>query len=229
MVQCLAFTRTVVVKYLPTEDHNPNMKLLPSSKQTWSTSSMKFLWGSLIPNNHANPELYSKVRGVFIGSLEDDIFLALTALISGHSHGKSKKFPIGQEVYFQNQHVRHSVQYTNFHTSHHHSLIYYHHDESNFSVNLAPAQICAIFQHTHLGNKSQLLTEVFFAIHEYRPSTSIKNPFAPFPEFHVGIYNQEPSATVQVIPAAQVHCQANQQLWDGESVVMCPIDRVIPS
>jgi hypothetical protein len=171
----------------------------------------------------ASPTLNAKPRGSSFGELDSDIHLTFIALLSKSTRTNKPTVSPGPQVLFHGHHTQGSVTFTNFHTSLNHSIIYFHTDSSGNSV-MKPAQIRAIFSHKRRDDKDQLIHEVFFAVHEYTPSD--KNPFAVFPDFGAAIFHREPHNLVQVVRATQVHCHANQQPWDDESVVMRPIDRV---
>lgn len=121
------------------------------------------------------------------------------------------------------------VLYTDFHTNHAHSLIYYNEfpmRHSKSGEHLHPAQIRQIFRHVHMQPGGEIVEETYIALHTFLISDLTKKYFASFVDFRAGIFHREPSQTVKVIKASQIHCHANQRPWDEFTVVMRGIDRV---
>ena len=167
----------------------------------------------------------SSPRGSQYGRLEPDIQAAFVNLLEHYDRSIPTRRSV-HEVLLRNQHDQHGVSFMDFHTSLPHSLVYYHPDDLNKS-SMKAAQIRAIFSHKRRGPNDELIDEIFFALHEYVPTDS--QPFAAYPDFHVGVFHREVSSTVRVIGSVNVRCHANQLPWDETSVVMRPIDRVSPS
>jgi len=118
--------------------------------------------------------------------------------------------------------------FTDFHTSHVHSLVYFHQPPSGDQTpaDQLPAQIREIFELRWIF-KGCAVTETFVAVHMYLPRFRLEDdPFKSYPDFRARVYHQRPSLQVQVIPITALHCHANHRPWDPSSVVIRAVDRV---
>lgn len=164
-------------------------------------------------------------------ALDDDIQAAFLSALS-HSYSEAGEVRLGPATVFvlPNYKADRDITYSAFDKSISHSLIYFHKPStlvpsSNSNRQLFPGQIRLIFQHyRHIENR--LTSEVFVALHEFKPTQLDWDPFSAYPEFRAAIYCKEPSASVTVIRVDEIHCHANYRPWDASSVVMRAIDRV---
>jgi hypothetical protein len=157
-----------------------------------------------------------KANSANLSYLDHEINIAFSAMLQ-------KDVGDRPQVFLHHHYYLVGILYSDFHSSFKHSIIYYY-SRSQVISHAKPAQIRAIFSRKDRDDTGQVYHRVYFAIHEYIPSDT--NPFATYADFRAAIFHQEPHHVVQVIHATQVHCHANQYVWDKGLVVMRAIDRV---
>lgn len=149
-------------------------------KTAWK-GLQKYIQRSDLASNsdlHTLGDIDAKPTGSYYDTLDSDIHRAFTTLLQ-QSRYRDDPIIDGLHVLRLPRHYLRDVEYTNFNTALNHSLIYFYPDQE-LREPMKAGQIRDIFRHRRF-TRGQTVTEVFYAVHEYRQCK--ENPFSPYQNF----------------------------------------------